>query len=564
MSYITPNTDLYILNNVPLDVKNNYSIAFQLQTQQELYFFSKIKYRFTNLTYQRENKGWVRVERNAEDLYDCNYMMFRNTAFGTKWFYAFIIGVEYVSNSVSRVEYVIDYLQTWLYDYQYMPCYTKRIHTETDNFGDSLTAEPFNIDDYVYNYYDNIDAETENLVVIIGVSDTGSAQVDGHVYQGIYGGAELYAFLQTDVQGINSFLAGYKQHPDEVVFMYLVPKILTDAVPNIVYGQRIPESFNAFNKVVSIRPLNTNAQLDGYLPKNKKLYTYPYNFLQIDNGTQETLTLRYELFDTPETLIQATIDGTFASPPEVIFTPTNYKNNWVLSNSTDVLTMGNYPMLSWNNNAYKSWMSVNWFSVGREVIGTGLDLARGSIRLTSEKIFDLAKFVNNGSLTQLVNSIHGFQLGTLSFASQLVDSLDVVDKVYKQSKEADQLRGNISSGNSLIAVKRKQYHQANLCIRHEQAEIIDNFFSMYGYAMDRIITPSRRNRPHWTYIQTANCMITGDIPADAKFYIESVHDRGITWWANASEIGDYTLDNSPASNQAITVEASETREPITE
>lgn len=561
MSYVTPNTELYILANVPLSIKNAHSIDFQTKEDQEAYFMSKTKYMFSDATYQREKVGFVRVERNAEDLYDCNYMMFRNTSFGTKWFYAFIINCTYISNNVTMVSYAIDELQTWLLDYTYKPCHIKRTHTRLDTFGASLTAEPFNIDDYVYGSYKLIDVNTKDLAVIIGISDTGSAQVDGNLYDQLYSGLTLYGFLMTDVTGINTFLAQYKQTPDTVVVMYAVPKILLDVIPGMTYGQQIPQIVQGYSATVNIDPLSLSDDIDGYTPKNKKLYTYPYNFLRIDNGSQQTLTLRYELFDTPLESIQGAIDGTFVNPPELIFTPVRYKGTTAIPENEDTLTMNGYPLLSWNNNTFKTWLSTNWLTIGKQIAHTTLNLAQGFYNLkvnqgrTITSFFDSymwSDYMNDDRIgfrnTVFNKALEGIATATnnvMDMARDAMGYLDTADMIYHASKQADELRGDIVSGNSLIAVGRKQYHQARMCIRHEQAEIIDNFFTMFGYSIEKIDTPNRRNRPHWTYIQTNNCTIVGNLPSDAKAYIEKVHNTGITWWTNGDEISDYTLDNSP-------------------
>ena len=39
--------------------------------------------------------------------------------------------------------------------------------------------------------------------------------------------------------------------------------------------------------------------IDGYVPKNKKLFTQPYNFLYVTNLCGSTLELGYEYFRTP-------------------------------------------------------------------------------------------------------------------------------------------------------------------------------------------------------------------------------------------------------------------------
>lgn len=555
-TYVVPNTDLKILYNVPLDIDNKYSIAFTSRAQQELYFESKIKYSFAKFSYQREKRNYITVGTDAELLYDCNYLMFRNTAFGSRWFYAFITGVEYVSNNVSRISYVIDELQTWLLDYNYQNCYIKRTHTVSDDFGANLTPEPFNIDDYVYASYADLTTMGE-LVVIIGVADAGP-NVQGRVYDGIYGGLNLYVFLQSDAGGIDSFLADYIQSPNSIVTMYLVPKLLTDLIPNIQYGQPLPQFSSPPRTTVTLTPLTIQSttsgnylpEIDGYRPKNKKLYSYPYNFLKIDNGTQETLSLRYELFSTPTTLIQGVIYGTISNPVELVFIPSNYKNNYVLSNSEDVLTMGDYPQISWNNDTYQTWISTHRLQIGKQIGSSVLSLMQGVFRIGT-KMDDF-----QGKANALKRFNVGVE-GAFDIAQTIWnDSLEIANAMYLASKQADTVRGNISSSSVLISSNRKKYHQARVCIRHELAEIIDNFFTVYGYEIDKIGTPNRLARPHWTYIQTANCLIRGDLPTDAKAYIEKIHDRGITWWRNADEVGNYGLDNRPASARSNEIDDS--------
>ena len=92
--YIEPNTNIKILHNVPLDNSYDHTIYFANATDQYDFFVTKIKYNLTNYTYQRVNKGTMRIEGKADNYYDCNYLMFQNTNFGSKWFYAFINSVE--------------------------------------------------------------------------------------------------------------------------------------------------------------------------------------------------------------------------------------------------------------------------------------------------------------------------------------------------------------------------------------------------------------------------------------------------------------------------------------
>lgn len=143
--FIEPNTNIRILKNVPLDNTYKHTLYFSTHEQQESYFKSLTKHTLTNQTYQRVNKGVARVGLKAESLYDCNYIMFQNESFGSKWFYAFITKVEYVNNIVSEITFEIDVMQTWCFDYFLRECYVAREHTETDVVGEHLVAEPVDL-----------------------------------------------------------------------------------------------------------------------------------------------------------------------------------------------------------------------------------------------------------------------------------------------------------------------------------------------------------------------------------------------------------------------------------
>ncbi len=113
--YIEPKTNIKILKDVPLDTTYEHTLYFNNKIEQTNYFSSKVKYNLVNYTYQRVNRGVARVGIDTDALYDCNYMMFQNTAYGTKWFYAFITSVEYHNNGCCDISFEIDVMQTWFF-----------------------------------------------------------------------------------------------------------------------------------------------------------------------------------------------------------------------------------------------------------------------------------------------------------------------------------------------------------------------------------------------------------------------------------------------------------------
>jgi hypothetical protein len=71
---------------------------------------------------------------------------------------------------------------------------------------------------------------------------------------------------------------------------------------------------------------------------------------------------------------------------------------------------------------------------------------------------------------------------------------------------------------------------------------------MYGYAQHIRKVPNRAVRPHWTYTKTIGCCVKGSVPADDMASICAIYDKGITFWKNGDEVGNYNLPNAPVQN----------------
>ena len=85
MAVITPNTDVILLK-VPLEISDNNQLTFANATAQYNYFYNLPKLAFDKFTYQRKDNT-IRVGALIDDLYEYNYVMYRNTNHSNKWFY---------------------------------------------------------------------------------------------------------------------------------------------------------------------------------------------------------------------------------------------------------------------------------------------------------------------------------------------------------------------------------------------------------------------------------------------------------------------------------------------
>ncbi len=510
--YINPSTNIKLLHNVPLDPTYDHTIYFSSATAQRDYFAGLVKHNLTEYTYQRVQKGVARVGINAEQLYDCNYMMFQNTSYGNKWFYAFITNVEYINDNCSSVSFEIDVMQTWHFDYSVDQCFVEREHPITDQIGEHYEPENVDTGEYVFNDFGSLLNTINPLAVIVMVNDNSSAP-DGNLYDGIYGGCSLHAFNASDASTITGFLNEYNQKPEAIVGMYMCPVIAVGQAIPTGEGVNVTKSSSCYNTVVSVARLTQNMTLNGYKPKCKKLYTYPYNFYSITAGNKNGI-FRYELFD--DLLPQFKIDVPISYPVQIALRPIYYKGCKDVSFTNETLVLSDYPLCSWSTDAFRAWLAQNSREIGTTIMSTGLNIGLGIAGVPS-----VGGAVNNA------NKIN-----------------NLLTEAYQASIKADITRGNIFSGSVDIAGGKKNFYGGRCSITAEYAKMIDDYFYVYGYSIKRVKAPNRNSRPHWNYVKTVGCTLTGSIPADDSRKICSIYNNGITFWKNGNEIGNYSLDNT--------------------
>lgn len=532
--YVQPNNRLVLLRNVPMDKEYENTMWWIDVATQTNTMLSFAKYTYTPTTYQRVNKNTCRVNHVADELYDVNYMMFQNTNFGNKWFYAFVDKVDYINDAVAEITYTIDEIQTWYFDFTPLYSFVERCHSATDDIGENLVPEPLPTGEYVVQEYDAVD-QLKDLCVIIQYVDTDEEDTHLHIVDGVPAGTRLKCFpLNTAGRyEAKQFLDDYIQQPDSIVAMYVAPStiITNNGLSPIPDTGKNLDQFGGYP--ISLRnllPLTSTSRLDGYLPKNNKMYTYPYNFITITNNNGASAEFRYEFFNnlTADFFIDVTV-----SPPVALkLYPLNYKGCYN-EHETEALTaktrfsfetlgLDGYPMCSWNADYFKAWLSQNTVPMAIGLDKAGVNTA---YQIVAGRVKNPTPYVARNVLSNV---------------------LDVANDIYSASIHADIIKGNTMSGNVNIGAStnsQQTFFYARTSVNKCHAKIIDDFFSRFGYAQNTVMLPPRHNRTQFTYVKTAGCKISGSIPADAESIICKAFDDGITFWTNTQNVGNYLVNN---------------------
>lgn len=520
--FVAPNSAIKVLRNVPLTNNNRNTIYFGTRAEQTTYFSNLAKHTFTGCTYIKETKK-VRVDKKADDLYDCNYIMYQNAGFSNKWFYAYITEVEYVNNVCCNISFEIDEKQTWLLnlDYKIMPSFVEREHVTDDTIGANLIDEGLEYGEYIHKSYSKTNLFS-NLAFVVAISDMSPLLPDGitatpRVYDKIYSGLIYWAFSSDNISGLNAFIKKFSDagKADAIALIFTIPiAFLPDhSDGQIMSGESAELATYEFN-------LNYDT-IDGYTPKNKKLFCYPYNFLSVSNNQGNIAEFRFEDFylgtsGKPTFRIRSNI----APNPSVVCTPINYKFDAFGEVPEYGLTLSGFPLCSWNTDVYKNWLAQNTANMALGAVGGVAGIVGG---------------LATGNLVAL-------GAGVMSVASQLA-------QVTKASKQPDQVRGNTNNGSYNIAHNRQDFYFMQMNIKSQYAKIIDDFLSVYGYKVNAIKVPNVNTRPHWNYVKTNGVTLVGinndtSIPADSMKKLSEMYDNGITFWKHGSEVGNYNLNNA--------------------
>lgn len=537
--YIAPNSKIYICNNVPLDNTFQHTIYWDTIGYQQAYFRERAKYVLDNQSYQRVERGKMRIRLLADNIYDCNYLAFQNTAYGNKWFYAFITSIEYVNNDTSEVTFEIDPIQTYWFNpdgtlcTQLRACFVEREHSQTDVVGENLVPENVELGDYVADHMYGLSQGDINLnelcIVVAAPFDEQYNPITGTYYSHVFSGLMYHVFPNSDSGALAcaQFIQGAGSKQDEIVSVFMMPKyFMTDpftGAPDPT-SSSIPKTaeFRFYKNTFDIK------RTDGTAPHNNKLLTYPYNFLYVTNLQGASAEYHYEYFYTEgdEDHYHLSVSGDVSCSPSVVVVPRNYKG--VGLNFDEKIALSGFPQCAFNVDSFRQWLGQNAVSLGLSALGTAVSfgIGMGGASLMEEGAIK--------SLTQ-ISTIHQGVSGIANILAQGA----------RAAASPRQAHGP-SGGSTLAALGMQAFALIPKHIRPEYVDIIDGYFDMFGYATHKVKVPNRNVRAEWTYTKTRDCVLECNAPADDVRKICEIYDNGITFWYNPYHVGRYDLPNPVA------------------
>jgi len=533
-------TKVYLLN-VPLENDYVHTLYFNDPETQQAYFQSRLVGNpYDNFSYQRKD-NLIRIPKVFDKLIGCNYVMYQNKAQSDKWYYAFITDMKYVNDEMTEVSIETDVIQTWMFDYTVKPSFVEREHVVDDVMGENTLPEQVELGEYFCNKHTKAGySDKTTMSIVVGATKTPEGEnVRGLLYNNVYSGVKYYAF-DNSIEGIaklNEWLALFPEDgaAESITCMFMAPNKAfarqiaeggadTVAQSNTVSSWYINSSdAGAINTNIAI----TTNLFNGYQPRNKKLLCYPYRCLLASNNSGAAAQYKYEQFyemhDTTKVFIPPKFKIESCATPggSIRLIPLEY--NGVERNDEEGLNLGKFPVLNWTSDLFTNWMTQNGVNLAVSLGASALQIA-GGIGLAAT---GGGALIGGGMVTSGITGVAG-----------------ALGEVYSHSLQPPQAEGNLNCGDVVTASGTNDFHFYDMTIKEEYARIIDDYFDMFGYKINRVKEPEYAHRENYWYTKTIDVNIDGAIPTKDLQKIKDCYNKGITFWWKPENIGNYSVSNA--------------------
>lgn len=563
-----------ILRTVNFDGINN-TILFDNKSQRDTYFNSKILYSLNsqqqrvNLsmsgTYQR--RQWImRFNSNYNTIInDSNYMRYKNG--NEDWIYCFIVDVMWINPNDCEIAFIVDSVNTYIYDVNWKPCLVEREHSsvetlpsyENENVSFSnyieSSQELYVADDYITDYGKNfLDISNINKSIsnpdygfIIEMSpDFGAIKSIIKDYNicvnGVYS-EWTYVFLPS-ASALNAFMAICRINEyniEEIKKIYSIPTVLftnlystdksavaslgaTDIfleLKTISTGQPvittnfyiIYNTNKTFSELTETKippvPIKCDINLNSSIVTNSKCYNSPYMYITLYTPSGK---LKIE----PQY-----INGFITNNEEVTL---NFSLYWSIFNTSFSLALNanTYSKITAPQNYNSSMFKVNlspmpthnsiidaqsqWWRENKFSIISNTGLAIASIASGVGAInmpTSIATPQNAKGGTRSNNYRQDYEV--MGGAASL---LNTVDKLYKASKLPDYENTQLSGIDS-VSSRIPPVIVVTSRLITEELQQLNDYFNMFGYFVNKIKIPTlfrdgiNKYRQRWEFLKTS-------------------------------------------------------------
>lgn len=548
-------TKVRVLKDVPCDDTYTDVRYFEDTGSQQAFFEGFVKHTYENAAYQRVNDQvapyrellTLRIPAVADDVYDCNYIMFQNQPYGQKWFYAFIRKVNFVSPNCTKIDYEIDWFQTYMCDFEIHPCMVLREHlsaAEDQPFANCV-PEPIMVPRYTVDTSSTARymqggttpvntwvtlAIIPNTLTVALIEASGFPLINkGGLYNGIYNGAwylscpalaapALFEALITALAAVDC--------AEQICDVFMTP---SPPIPNTNNANQ-----SSYNTGISTTKESFTTVDGSYTIHNKKLLSYPFTFIEGTSDSGEAVNYKPELIG--EGTLQGNVYTLSSNEFGIKFIPDYMGLNAGDGQNVPTLSYSCSIHCTWIGQAYGNAFIANAVRIGFNAIKSGADLITQSA----------SGGIGGSNLAIPGQSVPGSRSNDTSGSTGSLLG-DTLSNIYNTIFDSPEQHYNNAGADALnFSIGMRGFAFARKCATVEWMQKIDQYFDMYGYQVNTCKMPNLKTRAKWNYVQLQKPCITGSVPVQGMDAIKAAFARGVRLW-HVDEIGQY---NGPGDNPA--------------
>lgn len=589
-------TNIRLLTGVPFNNDYKNTRWFDTKDQQTSYFLAKpTKYTANDHTFQRiEGRTYVRVNMSIDELWGVNYLMFQNTDYNSKWFYAFVTKLEYVQKNTTHVHFQIDVFQTWKFDMDFKPSFVSREHTPLwdPNGNPVVNTIDEGLDygtEYETVYLEQIKPTDDILFLVIVAKEqmhvsppqivptmngmpqplsyyihpfyrdgnTPDLKVDGStrslspILETLKGMMALENAVNNVVSlYITEYPARYITHDDFGIDLngtqFEAVNISDNGGTgnvniNTVYVKNFP-TYLSTTKVMGNK-------YDGFKTVDEsKLMMYPYCVTYLDDFKGGRKLIKNEYINGDDLVVR--MRGSLGTSNKVSYSVDDYlvedylndgdkiagsyEQSLISSSPNDISILSDYlsAYLQGNRNQIQNQINqANWNGSFGAIMGGTIGSAQSMHRVKGGS-YGMNPVGAIASGMEVVNSMAQTHYEIQGLMAKKTDINNTPAEMVKMGGNSAFDFGNGYWGAWII---KKQ-------IKPEYIAQLQNYFNVFGYKVNRVKLPNFHTRKYWNYVQTNGCTILANINNEDLVELKSLFDNGITLW-HTDDIGNYALVN---------------------
>lgn len=474
-----------------------------------------------------------------------NYIAYQNPSYSNKWFFAFITNVIYKSNGMTQIEFEIDAWSTWFEDWQKKPCYIIREHVNNDTIGANTVEENLNIGDVIQEGEEEDISLSEYFWIAVSTSWIPTGSSGGEQFQGVslYNkqvfGNKIILFQVNNASdivdlGLYIIRTNSDGHISDIKDIFIVPNAVIDATSITQHTATVEShsfTFYTLPYTFNIREFNTTipkqTSFYDYTPKNNKCFVYPYNYLFVSNNIGNSNIFKYENFYGSNNVVFKTqLALNIGCSGRLV--PVGYKRQ--ITADDEAIPLAKYPTCEWSADSFTNWLT-------QEAVNQSTSMAFGIFGAGQQYASSSSQAIKNENST--IGSEISLGVNIAGIIAQQIGN-------FYTGSLMPNIQGGSNTGSVNFGALRNTFTFRKMRVKTENLKIIDDYFSRFGYAINRVLEPNIIGRQNFNYVEIGSTeeIGTGNVPVNFMSTINNACRRGVTIWHNHENMGNYSVSNN--------------------